>query len=104
MFVREIGGMEDHIHLLIEVPPVLAISKAVSLIKSNSSSWMKERRRDFAWQKGYGAFSVSASNLDSVRDYVKNQAAHHKKINFEDEFIQLLKRHGIEFDLRYVFD
>jgi REP element-mobilizing transposase RayT len=96
--------MEDHIHLLVEVPPVLAISKAVALIKSNSSSWMKERRTDFAWQKGYGAFSVSASNLDSVRNYVSNQAAHHKKINFEDEFIQLLKRHGIEFDVRYVFD
>jgi REP element-mobilizing transposase RayT len=63
MFVGKIGGTEDHIDLLVEVPPVLAISKALSLIKSNSSSWVKERRRDFAWQKGYGAFSVSASNL-----------------------------------------
>jgi REP-associated tyrosine transposase len=104
MFVNTIGGTEDHVHLLIELPPILSIAKAVLLIKSNSSKWMKEKRRGFAWQKGYGSFSVSASNVRTVLRYIDNQEAHHRRMSFEDEFLRLLKRHRVEFDPKHVFD
>jgi putative transposase len=98
------GGMEDHVHLLIQLPPVLSLAKAVSLLKSNSSSWMSEHGMKFAWQEGYGAFSVSASNLGSVERYIANQERHHRRRTFENEFIALLKKHEIPFDPKYVFD
>jgi REP-associated tyrosine transposase len=98
------GGMEDHVHLLIQLPPVLSLAKAVSLLKANSSSWMKEHGRKFAWQEGYGAFSVSASTLAAVERYIANQQKHHRRRTFEDEFIALLKKHGIPFDPKFVFD
>jgi REP element-mobilizing transposase RayT len=97
------GGIEDHVHLLIQLPPAIALSEAISTLKSNSSRWMGERGINFAWQEGYGAFSVSASNLAAVEKYIHNQAIHHKKITFEQEFISLLKKHGIDFDPKYVF-
>jgi putative transposase len=97
------GGMEDHAHLLIQLPPILALSKAVSLVKANSSKWMSEHGIRFAWQEGYGAFSVSASNLAVVVRYIQGQERHHRKVTFEDEFIGLLTKHGIEFDPKYVF-
>jgi putative transposase len=97
------GGMEDHVHLLILLPPVLALSKAVALMKANSSKWMNEHGIRFSWQEGYGAFSVSASNLAAVVRYIENQQRHHGKMTFEDEFIGLLKKHGVEFDPKYVF-
>jgi putative transposase len=97
------GGIEDHVHLLIQLPATLALANAVSLLKSNSSSWMNEHGAKFAWQEGYGAFSVSASSLGTVERYIQNQAVHHKKITFEQEFIALLKKHRIEFDPKYVF-
>ena len=97
------GGMEDHVHLLIQLPPMLALAKAVSLLKTNSSSWMSDHGMKFAWQQGYGAFSVSASNLSTVERYIANQAQHHRRKTFEDEFVGLLKKHGIPFDPKYVF-
>ena len=97
------GGIEDHVHLLIQLPPALALAKAVSFLKANSSTWMSNRGMNFAWQEGYGAFSVSASNLAAVEKYIQNQAIHHKKITFEEEFLSLLKKHGISFDPKYVF-
>jgi putative transposase len=97
------SGIEDHVHLLIQLQETLALAKAVSLLKSNSSRWMNEHGTSFDWQEGYGAFSVSASNLRRVDRYIQNQAAHHKKITFEHEFIALLKKHGIEFDPTHVF-
>jgi REP element-mobilizing transposase RayT len=97
------GGMEDHVHLLIQLPPVLALAKAVSLLKSNSSRWMNEHGTKFSWQEGYGAFSVSASGLSTVERYIANQPRHHKKMTFEEEYIALLTKHGIQFDPKYVF-
>ena len=98
-----VGGMEDHLHLLFRLPPTMPLANAVALVKSNSSTWIKERRKSFAWQEGYGAFSVSSSNISTVIKYIDNQEAHHRKISFEDEFISLLKKHKIPFDPKYVF-
>jgi REP element-mobilizing transposase RayT len=103
IFVHAIGGMEDHIHLLLQIPPTLALAKAVVGIKSNSSRWVNEEGIRFAWQQGYGAFSVSASVVPAVDRYVRNQQAHHRKMSFEQEFVALLKKHGMEFDSQFVF-
>jgi len=100
IFVHEIGGMEDHVHMLFQLPPTWSLSDAVLEIKTSSSRWMG---RSFAWQHGFGAFSVSSSNLDAVIRYIRTQRAHHRKMGFEEEFIALLKKHGVEFDPRYVF-
>ena len=78
-----VGGMEDHMHLLFRLPPTMTLANAVSLVKSNSSSWIKEQRKSFAWQEGYGAFSVSSSQISTVIKYIDNQEAHHRKIGFE---------------------
>ena len=98
-----VGGMEDHMHVLFRLPPIMALSEAVALVKSNSSKWLGELGKDFAWQEGYGAFSVSSSNINRVIRYIENQEKHHRKISFEDEFITLLKRHGVDYDPKYVF-
>ena len=103
MIALIIGGTEDHAHLLFHLPPKLALAKAVLLLKSNSSKWMSEQGREFSWQEGYGAFSVSSSNLDSVIRYIQNQEAHHRKIGFEEEFRAILTKHGIEYDPKYLF-
>ncbi len=104
MTVFAVGGIADHIHILFRLPPALSLVRAVTLIKSNSSKWMRETKKTFAWQKGYGAFSVSSSNVSTVIRYIDQQEAHHRKKSFEDEFVALLKRHGVDFDPRYVFD
>ncbi len=103
IFVRAIGGMEDHIHLLIQVPPSLALATAVNSIKSNSSRWANEEGHPLAWQEGYAAFSVSASIAPSVVRYISKQEVHHRKMNFDTEFLALLKKHGLEFDPKFVF-
>jgi REP element-mobilizing transposase RayT len=97
------GGMEDHTHLLIQLPATLALAKAVQLLKGGSSKWVGDHGREFSWQEGYGAFSVSKSKVSTVAKYIANQEAHHRKITFEDEFIALLEKHGIEYDPKYVF-
>jgi REP element-mobilizing transposase RayT len=97
------GGMEDHVHLLIQLPPVLALAKAISVVKANSARWMNEHGMKFNWQQGYGAFSVSASKLAVVERYIANQQRHHRKMSYEQEFKGLLKKHGIPFDPKYVF-
>ena len=103
VFVHEIGGVEDHIHLLLQFPATIAVADAIRTIKTNSSGWMSDQIGKFAWQEGYGAFSVSKSNMPAVIRYIQNQERHHRKMTFEDEFIGLLERHGIEYDPKYVF-
>jgi REP element-mobilizing transposase RayT len=103
IFVHAIGGMEDHIHLLLQFPATIVIANALRDIKSNSSGWMSDEISNFAWQQGYGGFGVSKSNIAAGVRYIQNQEKHHKKMTFEEEFIALLKKHGIEYDPRYVF-
>jgi REP-associated tyrosine transposase len=81
----------------------LPYSEFVQKLKASSSQWMSETTRDFAWQQGFGAFGVSASDRDEVIAYIRNQGEHHKKRGFEEEFIAFLKAAGVEYDLRYVF-
>lgn len=96
MVAFAIGGMEDHVHLVFRLPPVLALAKAVSVLKANSSRWMSRKGPAFGWQNGYGAFSVSASNLQAVINYIRNQKKHHRRMSFKEEFRALLKKHGEE--------
>jgi putative transposase len=100
------GGIEDHIHLLVSLGRENAVADLVRVLKSNSSRWIHETfpERSFAWQTGYGAFAVSYSNLDVVRAYIRNQAEHHRSRSFQDEYRDLLRKHGIEWDERYVWD
>lgn len=102
MAIPAVGGVANHAHVLFRLPADLALAKAIYLLKSNSSRWVSEQGKPFAWQEGYGAFSVSASNLGAVVKYIQNQEAHHRKISFEQEFLALLKKHGVEFDPKYV--
>ena len=105
MTAVEIGGVADHVHILISIPANIAVAKAVQLIKGSSSRWMKEsfpNMAAFAGQDGYGAFSVSESQLEVVRDYIRGQEEHHRTKTFAEEYREFLKRHRIEFDDRYV--
>ncbi len=93
-----ISGMEDHAHFLFHLPPIISLAKAVQLLKANSSKWMNDHGRRFAWQEGYGAFSVSISNTAAVAKYIRNQEQHHRKMTFEQEYQALLHKHGIALD------
>ena len=103
----QVGGMPDHIHLVLGLPASMAISKAVQLIKGGSSKWIKEElptMRGFAWQDGYGAFTVSKSNLPDTVGYVQKQAEHHRVKTFQEEFLVFLDRHGIDYNEKYLWD
>ncbi len=99
-----IGGINDHVHLLVRLPTKLTLAEAVQKLKANSSRWLGAHGEWCGWQEGYGAFSVSASNLESVKTYIRNQAEHHRKRSFEDEFLVLLAKSGISFSAADVFD
>jgi REP element-mobilizing transposase RayT len=98
-----IGGVPDHLHLLIALPPSRNLAKVMCDLKANSSKWMNETGVPFAWQEGYGAFSVSPSRVADVQRYIRSQAEHHTKRNFEQEFVDLLRKSGIPFEEKYVF-
>ncbi len=101
------GGTDDHIHLLVSLARTISIADAVRVIKSNSSAWIHREFAellDFQWQQGYGAFAVSFSNIEAVKKYIDNQEEHHRKTSFQDEFREFLRRHGTEWDERYVWD
>ena len=97
------GGTENHMHFLIAVPPALAVAEVMKKLKGNSSRWMNESSHGFAWQEGYGGFSVSSSQRDVVIRYIEGQEAHHQKWTYEQEYVTLLHKAGVEFDPRYVF-
>jgi putative transposase len=102
----EIGGVEDHVHLLLSLPATIPISKAMQLIKGGSSKWVHEafpNQQLFAWQEEYGAFSVSVSQLDKTIAYIRGQPEHHRKLTFQEEFLMLLKKHRVEYDERYLW-
>ncbi len=103
----QVGGIENHIHVLIMAKPKFAPSKIVQWLKGESSRWIHEtfpEMRAFEWQDGYGIFSVSKSNVADVVEYIKKQREHHTKQTFEDEYISMLKLNDIDYDERYVFD
>ena len=100
----EIGGVEDHVHLLVKLKPNLDISKLLQELKPNVTNWAKrEIFPKFEWQNGYGAFTVGESQIEPVRRYIQKQEEHHKKVSFEDEFKDLLRKSGIEFDEKYLW-
>lgn len=101
----EIGGVQDHVHLLLAVPPAICLSKAVQLLKGGSSKWAHETfpaERWFAWQDGYGGFTVSVSGIERTRRYIRAQAEHHRRSTFQQEFRAFLAKHGIKWDEKYV--
>ncbi len=102
-----VGGMPDHVHLLVRYRPTTVFSDFMRTVKARSSVWVHEEfqdRHDFAWQEGYAAFSVSTSVVPEVRQYIENQEAHHATRDFKEELLALLRENGVEFDPRYVFD
>jgi REP element-mobilizing transposase RayT len=105
--LMEAGGIADHVHLLMLVHSTVAIADLVRDVKSGSSRWVHDtfgNLKFFAWQSKYGAFSVSHSMENTVTAYIRNQATHHRKKSFKDEYRVLLERHGIEYDERYVWE
>ena len=102
-----IGGIQDHIHILFLLSKNHALKKIVEEAKSSSSKWMKTKGTKFSnfyWQNGYGAFSVSQSNVESVRTYIAKQEEHHRRVSFQEEFREFLKRYEVDYDERYVWD
>ncbi len=103
----QVGGVEDHVHLLFGLSRTRTIADVVEKVKISSSKWIKAKGvtfADFHWQSGYGAFSVSQSDADAVVAYIRNQAQHHLKMTFQDEYRRLLERYQVAFDERYVWD
>ena len=105
-FVR-VGGVADHVHIVTTLPRTLSQAQLIEQIKKASSKWIKAldaRYRGFFWQRGYGAFSVSLSQFEAVLQYIETQPEHHRTRTFQEEYRELLRRHGIDFDERYVWD
>ncbi|HEX8097167.1 MAG TPA: IS200/IS605 family transposase [Pyrinomonadaceae bacterium] len=106
MTAIQLGGVEDHVHALVTAPPSLAPSQIAQFLKGNSSRWIHEefpKLRGFEWQDGYGAFTVSKSNLAEVVRYIQNQREHHRRRTFQEEYMDFLRKHGVEYDERYVW-
>ena len=97
------GGMPNHSHLLFLLPPTMTLAKAVNRFKANSSRFLRKEGIEFNWQAGYGAFAVSASQIETVTTYIRNQREHHKKRSFEQEFLAMLKKARVPYDPKYVF-
>jgi len=97
------GGTTNHVHVLMGLPPILPIAKIMKELKGSSSRWLHEHGHRFAWQEGYGVFSVNSQERETVIHYIDTQAEHHRKWSFEQEFMTLLKKSGAEYDARFVF-
>jgi putative transposase len=105
MKALSVGGTEDHIHILLSLPSSMPVAKAMREIKSASSRWLHEEceRREFEWQEGYGAFSISSTQVAATLAYIAGQEEHHRKRDFQAEFIAFLKKQRIDYDPRYVW-
>jgi REP element-mobilizing transposase RayT len=102
-----VGGVSDHVHALVLSKPTILVSRMLQLLKGGSSLWIHEtfpQLKAFAWQDGYGAFTMSKSDIPRVIAYIQNQKEHHKIKTFQEEYLEFLREHGIEFDQRYVWD
>jgi putative transposase len=102
-----VGGVSDHVDVITTLPRTISTADLIEKIKKTSSKWIKDidpRYRGFFWQRGYGAFSVSPSQLEAVLKYVKRQEEHHRTRTFQEEYRDLLRKHGVDFDERYVLD
>jgi len=107
MTAIEIGGVQDHVHMLLSLPSTMPVAKALQLIKGGSSKWVHDSfpdQRFFGWQTKYGSFSVSVSQLNKIIEYIRGQPEHHRKMTFKEEFVALLKKHRIQYDERYLWD
>jgi putative transposase len=107
MQALSVGGVENHLHILVNLPSTLSIAEALQVLKGNSSKWINDTfpsLRPFSWQEGYGSFSLGVSQMDATRRYIQRQAEHHRGKSFESEFLAFLKKHAIEYDPRHVFD
>jgi len=96
-----VGGVADHVHMLISLPKTLSVSKALQLLKGNSSKWIHDtfpKLHSFEWQEGYGAFSIGVSAVDATVMYIRNQTEHHRIRSFREEFVAMLRRHGLDYD------
>jgi REP element-mobilizing transposase RayT len=98
-----VGGVADHVHMLVRARPMHAAAEIARVVKTNSSRWIRERIPDFAWQTGYGVFSVSGSNVDAVTTYIASQEEHHRTHSFQDEFRAFLRKNGIVVDEKHVW-
>ena len=101
-----VGGIEDHVHVLLSIHQTVAVSQGLQLIKGGSSKWVHEEfleHRNFGWQEGYGAFSIGVSQLDDTIRYIDNQKEHHAKRDFQAEFIAFLERNQVDYDPRYIW-
>lgn len=102
-----INGTSDHVHLLVRTPKTLADAEFMRTLKSNSTGWLKktfESKNKFAWQEGYGWFSIGPSAIPKVTEYIRNQKEHHRKVSFQEEFVRFLEKYEIEYDERYLWD
>ena len=102
-----IDGAADHVHLLLWMPPAISVTDTLRVLKTNSSRWANQQgsgRQGFAWQAGYGAFSVSHSNAPAVVRYIRGQEKHHRRVSFQEEFVKLLQKNNIEYDERYIWE
>ena len=103
----ENGGIEDHVHIMAGFPATVTVSDMLQFIKSNSSGWVNDTikpKEKFAWQPGYGAFTVSHSQKPVVQKYIQTQEQHHRTKSFENEYLKMLVAHGIQYDPKYVFE
>jgi len=95
-----VGGVQDHLHVLLAIPSTLSVAKCVQLLKGNSCKWIHDtfkEQRDFTWQEGYGAFSIAISGVEDTTKYIQGQAEHHRRTSFKEELEVFLKKHGMEY-------
>ena len=98
-----VGGATDHVHILISSPGTISVAKAIQLLKGNSSKWIHKtmpKLASFGWQEGYGAFSIGISGIEATTSYIRNQEGHHRKRTFREEFVLMIRKHGLDYDER----